>query len=272
MCLKNQHWNEWFAGIVDGDGCFYINKKKEISFEITTASIDVRVLSNIKNQLKAGSIKVRSGSNSIRYRVKTRHVIQNILMRLNGKLHNPARVKQFQQACFILNIPVFPTAGLITNQNGYLSGLIDSDGTICILVSKSTQLNSQKLGKEGKIERLSKSRGFNQLSLKITTLYKSHVLLIQQSYKLGQIYCEKSNVQRKSPNLKYNWTITNYKQFILLYHYLKTNPLKSVKMHRIRLILCYFKYKQLKYHLKNHKTVEYKLWLKFCKSWFKYSV
>ena len=21
-------WNEWFAGLTDGDGCFYINKKE----------------------------------------------------------------------------------------------------------------------------------------------------------------------------------------------------------------------------------------------------
>lgn len=42
-------------------------------------------------------------------------------------------------------------------------------------------------------------------------------------------------------------------------------------MHRMRLSLKYFQYKTLKYHLKDYNTIEYDLWLEFCKSWFKYS-
>ena len=26
--MNKELWNEWLAGIVDGDGCFYINKKE----------------------------------------------------------------------------------------------------------------------------------------------------------------------------------------------------------------------------------------------------
>ena len=67
----NQKWNQWFAGLTDGDGCFYLNKKeRSVSYEITTHTTDVRVLYNIKNKLKAGTVKLRSNSQSVRYRVK----------------------------------------------------------------------------------------------------------------------------------------------------------------------------------------------------------
>ena len=77
--LKYDSWNEWFAGIVDGNGYFYINKKNEISFELTTSIIDIRILYNIKNKLNKGSIKIRSGSTSVRYRVKQKQIILQIL-------------------------------------------------------------------------------------------------------------------------------------------------------------------------------------------------
>jgi hypothetical protein len=51
--------------LVDGAGYFYINKKNEIGFEITTSSEDGdRILCHIKNKLNAGSVK-RSGKYTI---------------------------------------------------------------------------------------------------------------------------------------------------------------------------------------------------------------
>ncbi len=271
MICKNQNsnWNQWFAGVIDGDGCFYINKKKEISFEVTTAIQDARILYDIKNKLKSGSIKLRSGSLSMRYRVKKRSAIIDIINRVNGKLHNTARLKKFKEVCNFLNISLTSTPTLIKNQNAYLSGLIDSDGTITISALKTSQLDSQKFGNEGKIARLTHSRGHNQIYLKITSIDKQNLIFIQQSYQFGKIRLEKTNQKKKQ---KYHWVISSYEEFIKLYEYLKKYPLKSVKMHRVRLVRHYFQYKKLKYHLKDPDTQEYKIWAKFCRSWFKYTV
>ena len=76
--IEKSLWNQWFAGVVNGDGCFYINKKQEIRFELMTAIPDITVLESIKNQLKERTIKCRSGLHSIRYRVKARFIIENI--------------------------------------------------------------------------------------------------------------------------------------------------------------------------------------------------
>ena len=268
---KTINWDEWFAGVVDGDGYFYINKKKEICFELTTALIDLDVLNNIKNKLKAGSIKSRSGSNSFRYRVKARLVIENIVNRLNGKLYNPARINQFEKVCDILKIRIKKAPDILEMPNGYLAGLIDSDGTISISVSKTDALISQKPGKKGKIERLSQSRGYNQIYLKITSIYKEPLLLINRSYSLGIIYTEKKNIKNRKPKDQYHFIIRSYEDFSLLYEILNQYPLKSSKMHRCRLSLKYFEYKKLKLHLKDFDTIEYKTWLAFCKLWFKYN-
>jgi hypothetical protein len=99
----------------------------------------------------------------------------------------------------------------------------------------------------------------------------NNVNMIQKSYGYGKIYVEKTSRSKKGGRTKYHWTIQSYEDFQRLYEYLKINPLKTVKMHRIRLSLLYFKYKQLGYHLKPKDTVESKVWSKFCKSWFKYS-
>lgn len=269
--LKHNPWNEWFAGFVDGDGYFYINKKNEISFEITTSIIDIRILSNIKNKLNGGSIQIRSGSASVRYRVKQKQIILQIVHRLNGRLYNFRRLQQFEKCCKLLNIEFKCSLLNIDFNNKYLSGLIDSDGTIAISVSKTNAKNSQLSGLAGKIKRLEQSRGNNQLYLKITSISEENLSIIKKTYYFGKIYMEKANKKNKVPNKKYHWTVNSYKEFVDLYEYLKKNPLKSVKMHRIRLVFHYFHYKKLKYHLKEPNSVEYQIWVKFCTLWFKYS-
>lgn len=279
---KDEKWNQRFAGLIDGDGCFYINKKNEISFEITTHIKEYRILYNIKNKLKNGSIKLRSGSNSLRYRVKQINTIKNIVNRVQGKILNPARLKQFKRVCELLNInfiyPFYLYFDKVNNKenikldfnNSYLSGLFDSDGTITISVLKTSQFNSQQTGVTGKIIRLSESNSYNQLTIKITSIYKNYLLLLQNSYNLGTIYSEKINIKRKSPNIKYHWIIRGYNEVNLFCQYLNKNPLHSIKMHRVRLAPKYFFYKRFKYNIKSNDNIKYKIWLKFCKSWFKY--
>ncbi len=269
---KEEKWNEWFAGVTDGDGCFYRSKKENsISYEITVAIPDSRIVYEIKNKLKAGSVHLRSNSQSIRYRVKAKEVIQDIVNRLNGKLHNRTRLAQFKEVCNILNIhPIQPTA-LIDPNSAYLAGLIDSDGTFTINVGKSTAKDSQVSGVQGRTLRLANSKGSNQLRLRITSKSNENLTILQESYKMGVIYRENKNKENRCPNEKFHWTITDFNSFKNLYEYLKLFPLKSTKMHRMRLVFIYFKYKQLKYPLEPSGTLEFKLWSKFCQSWFKYS-
>lgn len=275
--LKDNDWNYWFAGITDGDGSFYIDQKEKtgssgpVSFEITTHVLDARTLYNIKDKLHGGSVKLRSGSQSVRYRVKKKDVIFDILQRVNGKLYHPARVIQFQNACALLNITYIQPPPLIPKNSAYLSGLSESDGSFAISVTNSSAADSQISGVEGRIVRLTNSKGFSQISFKVTSSHKDLVDRITDVYNYGVVYRENANKKSKSSNDKYHWTIKSYEDFHRLYEYFKKYPLKGVKMHRMRLALIYFKYKSLQYHLKPINSVEHKLWTKFAKSWFKYS-
>jgi hypothetical protein len=270
---KLEKWNDWFAGMTDGDGCFYINKKEQsISFEVTTHTMDRRILYDIKNKLNAGSVRLRSNSQSVRYRVKAKNVIHDILNRLNGKLYNKARLEQFNKACDIMGIKQRLSSPLLDKKSAYLAGLIDSDGNICISVSKSTEEDSIVSGNDGKILRLKKSRGYNQMSLKVTSLDKDNIQLLKESYGFGTIYDEPLSIKASSTKIKYHWTITSQEEFSYLYELLKNYPLKGVKMHRIRLASLYFKYKDLNFHLATPGTPEFKIWEKFCKSWYKYGI
>lgn len=265
-------WNQWFAGFTDGDGSFCISRKENsVSFEITTHVTDARVLGIVKNKLKAGTVKPRSGSKSVRYRVKQKAVILDIIKRLNGKLRNPARIAQFKQVCAMHNVQYIEPPSLISKEDGYLSGLIDSDGSFAMSVSNSSEADSQISGVEGKIIRLINAKGFSQISLKATSSYKAYLDNIADSYNYGTVYREQANKKNRNPKDKHHWTIKSYEDFHLLYEYVKKNPLKTVKLHRMRLSLLYFKYKALNYHLKPAGTIESKVWAKFAKSWYKYS-
>lgn len=269
---QTNRWNEWFAGITDGDGCFYINKKNELSFEVTTTTTDIRILSSIKNTLKGGSIKARSGSKSVRYRVKAKKIIADIVNRVNGKLYDSKRLEQFRRVCVLLGLQEIQSPQTIDKQSAYLAGLIDSDGSITISVSKSSFKDSQISQSLGKALRLANSRGFHQLSLRISSTEKDKIYCLKDSYKFGIVYIEKASSANKRPNPQYHWYIRTLEEFTQLYELLKTFPLRGVKMHRIRLAFLYFRYKDFKYHLQEPGTKQFKIWEKFSKSWFKYVI
>lgn len=273
--FNNEHkWNQWFAGLTDGDGSFYINtKEKSVSFELTTHITDARMLYMLKNKLKAGQVKLRSNSQSVRYRIKQKNSILDIIARLNGKLRNPARIVQFKNVCVLYNISYIDPPVFISKDDGYLAGLLDSDGSFAISVSNSSAKDSQLSGVSGRIVRLTNAKGFTQISAKVTSSFEPYLQCIQNSYGYGKVYPDSSNFkpQKKTPNNRYHWTIKSEEDFLVLYEYLKIYPLRSMKMHRMRLCLLYFKYKKFKYHLKPEGTIEAKIWAKFAKSWYKYS-
>lgn len=279
-------WNYWFAGLVDGDGCFYKNKGNEVSLEITTHIFDEKVLALVKNGLKGGSVKLRSNSQSVRYRVKAKAVVVNALQRLDGKLLNAVRLNQYKQACLLLNYqPLSPSPSYLglhhtlnpkdmdTEQRvAYLAGLIDSDGTVTITVSHADSQTGIYPGVEGKIQRLMYSRGFNQLTLKIAGIDQKHIETVRSLFNYGRVYVIKPTKSMKSDKHQYHWYIRTEEEFNSLIFDLKTYfPLRSVKMHRLRLVHIYYKYKSLGYHLSEPGTTTFKLWEKFCRSWHKYS-
>lgn len=235
---NSQKFNQWLAGIIDGDGCFGITEKKYTNCEITVGLEDRKMLYQIQNQF-GGSIKLRSGVKAIRYRLSNKEGMINLIKAVNGNIRNSKRITQFYKVCSLLEIPVLPIIPL-TYDNAWISGFFDSDGTI----NYYTYLNNRP-----------------QLFISITNKYFSDVEVIRDILG-GNINFDKSQLGC------FKWSITNEIQHMNYYEYNKICPSRSFKGRRIFLIKEFYGLYNLKAYQKgDNDPLLYKAWLEFESRW-----
>jgi hypothetical protein len=128
ICVTSENFNNWLAGLIDGDGSLLINKQGYGSCEITLDEEDIQTLYFIKKFLNYGNITKRSNVKAYRIRINKIENIKNLLNRINGKLYTPERSAQFIKISKIYNItPLFPNHSYPLNFS-WLSGFIDAQG------------------------------------------------------------------------------------------------------------------------------------------------
>lgn len=121
-------FNEWLAGLIDGDGYFNLSKKGIARLQITISERDKEVLYLIQ-QKYGGSIRKIANANAYRYQLSNRKGLINLINGINGLIRNPTRMLQMNKLCIKYDIKlIFPQP--LTFYNGWLSGFIDSDGSI----------------------------------------------------------------------------------------------------------------------------------------------
>lgn len=87
---------QWFIGFTEGDGCFSIAKRGDLSFVISQSSSDIQILNYIKDNLQFGEIILQSKKQKIH-----RYIIQNIESLIlisylfNGNMVLPTRNTKF---------------------------------------------------------------------------------------------------------------------------------------------------------------------------------
>lgn len=254
-------WNQWLAGIIDGEGYLGIQKNNVAVCEITMPLKDEYLLAQIKKKL-GGRICLRSGAKAVRYRLAHKQGIIELIYRINGSIRNSIRVKQFKNICYKFNIIFIPASPLTLN-NGYSAGFFDADGNIYVTTTCNlTQYSIQK-GILGKINRLYFSRGANQLKISISNKYYENVIIFYNAFRFGRI----RKVVHKTKTW-YNWELTTKLDIMNFYDYLTKFSCKSNKIKRIVLIKRYFELKQIKAHLASEKTNLNKAWFLFCKKWY----
>lgn len=258
--LDEQKWNQWLAGLIDGDGYLTIQKNNVAICEITMPLDDQPLLEKIKGVL-GGNIKPRNGYRAVRYRLGHQEGMKNLINRLNGNIRNTIRIPQFKKICRHFNIE-FISAPSLTNKNSYTSGFFDADGSIYISVSKSSSQSSTLIGVNGKIKRLSESCGFHQLGIEISNKYQENLIIFQQAFGFGNIRL--INKGKKSFCI-YKIKLSDVPDFE---QYIREFPLHSVKMKRFLLLKEYFYLKEMKAHLAEKDTILNKRWVKFCKNWY----
>jgi hypothetical protein len=95
---SNPQFNEWLAGLIDGDGCFLLSSKGYASLEIVMEIRDKACLYLIKQKF-GGSIQIRSGLNHLRYRLHHKTGLLNLISNVNGLIRNPIRIHQLSRIC-----------------------------------------------------------------------------------------------------------------------------------------------------------------------------
>ena len=137
----NNDFLYWIAGLVDGDGYFYMRKsvKKNKNtgktytyyypnFNITTHVVERINIRKIKAILGFGSIYNVSGLNACRYTVANKIEIRILIKNLNGKLRLSKRLNQFELVCNSMNIKIIGADIDSFSSNAWLSGIFEADG------------------------------------------------------------------------------------------------------------------------------------------------
>lgn len=138
----------WLAGLIDGDGYFGISKNKYISCEITLKNSEYNALAKIKAQF-GGSIKIRTGTNSVRWRLHNKTGIIKLVHALNGRILNPTRIAQFEKVCKLLNIKIKQNNDIKnTVLNGWFTGFFEAEG--CFYINKNNFIMAISIGQKNR--------------------------------------------------------------------------------------------------------------------------
>ena len=260
---------DWLAGLIDGDGYFYLSKANYGCLELTVASADRPMLEEIRKEFN-GRLKPRAGTASVRLRVHNKPGLVALVHAINGRLQNSVRQKQFETMALAYGVTVKPPQ-IFSWQNAYFSGLFDADGKITIGV-KSLQFKGHSIIPKtyGKILRLTHSSK-TQLTIGVTSKYRHCVdFLCNNTTSFGKISYDRSQ------NGYYTWYVTSRKDITKLLEYFELYPPLSSRKTRVSLVPAYFNFKKKisfakdsDQDLHNLNKGDLKQWSTFVKAWFK---
>lgn len=240
---KELSWNQWLAGVIDGDGCLLVNPAGYMSCEITMGLKDEHALQQIKTKL-GGSVKLRSGCRAIRYRLHHKQGMQALASRIQGEIRNSVRQKQFHHLCKTLGPPWSSIAVEQTNplsrENAWFAGFFDADGTVTLSIK----------------------HGNPQVTISVTNK-KAEDILPFQTFFFGNIYHDKAT------NC-YKWTIQSEADLLSFLDYIKKYPSRSSKKSRLFLLPRFFELKREQAHKADLESLRYKAWTLFIEKWLSY--
>ena len=226
---------EWLAGAIDGDGYFNLSKGGTARFTLTMDIRDKGALYEIKHKL-GGSIYTIANANALRYQLSHKKGLILLINGVNGLIRNPIRMLQMNKLCLKYGIELLYPKPL-TLYNGWLSGFIDSDGSI--------YMNEES----GQVF-ISATQKNKYLLEPLIHLYGGRV------YIHGKVEAFKYIIYRKN------------ELFNLIDNYFDKYPLRTKKSNRLKLIKQFY----LVCVSKKNKDIE-KLnkWVLFKDKWEKYS-
>lgn len=229
-------FNDWLAGLIDGDGSLNVSKQGYTSCEITVALNDEKALLQIKQKF-GGSVKLRSGVQAVRYRLHNKKGMINLINAINGNIRNTKRLAQLHHICSILNIPIVKPINLTLN-NSWFSGFFDADGTIGYYYKNNHP----------------------QLTISV-----SNKLYIDIEYFIplfgGNIYYDRGS------NGSYKWSIQSESDVSNFINYINNNPSRTTKSNKLLLTSLYYKLVKLRAYKAPLDSNLNKSWIIFNNKW-----
>jgi hypothetical protein len=181
---------------------------------------------------------MKSGINFLRYRLHHKKGLLDLIQSINGLIRNPTRLIQLKKICDKYNMNLI-FADPLSYNNGWLSGMIDADGSIYLNLQSDQLFIS--IGQKNKL-----------ILDPLVSIYG------------GSIYMQKQT-------LAFQWVVYRKNEIVSLLEYFKKYPLRSAKKNRVFLIPRYFLLKKLKAHRGLPNSILGKHWRLFLKNWESYS-
>jgi hypothetical protein len=235
---KELSWNQWLAGLIDGDGSLLISPAGYMCCEITMGLKDEHALQQVKAKL-GGSVKLRAGSRAIRYRLHHKKGIEELVRRIHREIRNSVRQKQFKLFCEKLDLP-WSEPSALSRENAWFAGFFDADGTITLSIK----------------------RGTPQVTISVSNK-KAQDLIGFQTVFSGNIYYDKSCDG-------YKWSIQSQADLLSFLDYIKKYPSRSSKKGRLFLLPRYFELKSEKAYQADLESLRYKAWTLFQEKWISF--
>lgn len=256
LLQKNKWWEDknflhWFAGVIDGDGNIQVKTingiKKLTRIEIKIHNRDIRLLTRILNKLHLGRIYRNKNNQYSKWIVSSTKEMEEVLIHINGLIR--LKVPYLKDGCTSLGIKYKEADYTIKENDPYLSGLIDTDGSIvfnytgnrieCNLELKYNEYSS-KLNIDETIKNNKPTKLMRKESLRLNKKYKSIIFSYQTVS--GMIY---------------------------LYRYFMKNRLYSdFKFYRISKILRFIEIRR--YNKYDYNSEEFLIYSEFLLDWIKY--
>ena len=237
---SDKQFYEWLAGLIDGDGYFWIRKINRLTSLVITFDIrDIQTAQMIKDRL-GGNLNILSGNKAVRFKLHKYDAIVSLVNNINGLIRTPNRIEQLKLVCLNYGIE-YKDPIILEFNNAWFSGFFDADGHVSY----------------------NKSNG----SVNLCITQKNEKLLLE----LANIYNGKVYNHYKSSN-NYRFIITNKSSVLtILNDYFSKYPSRSMKQNRLMLIKRYYELRIMKCHLQPKGTSLHKAWVEFNKNWLNYN-
>lgn len=236
------HFHSWLAGLIDGSGEFYLNKKDEPTLKIKINNRDLKILNHIRNHLHTGKVLSRANNNSSILVISNPKEMYKLLKSLNGLIR--IKIDSYYKCNDIYNIKPKEINFNIPENDPYFSGLIDAKGSISFNFPSNRIECSVML----KYNECTSMLCFDN----IIPDYKPYIYI-------------KRNKQESYIVIKYQST----NKMIFLYNYFMNNRLYSdLKFFRISKIKKFILIRDHFY--KMNDLISYKIYSNFLLNWIKY--